>query len=54
VYTNPGQLEYVELETLGPLGTLEPGATVEHTTSYTVLPRTHVDPHAEAKSALDF
>ncbi len=52
VYTNPGQLAYVELETLGPLTALEAGATVEHTTSYTVLPRTHVDAHEEAKSAL--
>ncbi len=53
VYTNPGQLEYVELETLGPLATLEVGARVEHMTTYTVLPRAHGDAHEEARALLE-
>jgi hypothetical protein len=51
VYTNPGPLAYVELEALGPLATLVPGATIERTTTYTVLPRTTPDPLAEAQAA---
>ncbi len=53
VYTNPGQLAYVELETLGPLTALDVGATLQHTTGYTVLPRTHGDAHEEARALLE-
>jgi len=51
VYTNPGEQKYVELETLGPLVNLEFGQTSEHTTTYTVLPRTTADAHLEAQKA---
>lgn len=52
VYTNPGEQKYVELETLGPLVNLEAGQTMEHTTTYTVLPRTTGDAWVEAERAL--
>ena len=51
VYTNPGAQKYVELETLGPLVNLEAGQTIEHTTTYTVLPRTAADAKVEAQKA---
>jgi hypothetical protein len=51
VYTNPGEQKYVELETLGPLANLETGQSAEHTTTYTVLPRTVADARAEAGRA---
>ena len=50
VYTNPGALSYVELETLGPLTTLRPGDWIELTTVYTVLPRSTGDPEEEAQN----
>lgn len=52
VYTNPGPQQYVELETLGPLATLEAGDRIERTTTYTVLPRSTPDPEAEARTVL--
>jgi hypothetical protein len=52
VYTNPGALSYVELETLGPLSTLRIGERVESTTEYTVLPRSTTDVEEEARKAL--
>ena len=36
IYTNPGELGYVELETLGPLVTLNAGDRIERTTLYTI------------------
>ena len=51
VYTNPGEQKYVELETLGPLVNLEAGQAIEHTTTYTVLPRTTADARVEAQKA---
>lgn len=51
VYTNPGEQKYVELETLGPLLNMEAGQIIEHTTTYTVLPRTMADARAEAEKA---
>lgn len=39
VYTNGGELEYVELEMLGPLHTLAPGQTLSQTNTYTLRPR---------------
>jgi hypothetical protein len=51
VYTNPDPLQYVELETLGPLTTMNPGDRIEQTTVYTVTPRTTTDLEAEARNA---
>ena len=48
VYTNPDPLQYVELETLGPLAAMSAGGQIERTTVYTVLPRSTPDPQAEA------
>ena len=52
IYTNPGLENYVELETLGPLVTLEAGDRIEQTTCYTLLPRTAGNLDAEAEIAL--
>jgi hypothetical protein len=52
VYTNPDPLQYVELETLGPLTTMNPGDRIEQTTVYTVMPRSTPDLETEAERAL--
>ncbi len=52
MYTNPDQLPYVELETLGPLATLNAGDRIERTTAYTILPRSTADAEAEARKVL--
>jgi len=52
VYTNPGELQYVELETLGPLEWMQAGEQIDRTTTYTILPRTDPDPEAEAQRVL--
>jgi hypothetical protein len=39
IYTNPDPLQYVELETLGPLHTMKVGDTIERTNRYTLLRR---------------
>lgn len=39
VYTNGGELEYVELEMLGPLTQLAPGQTLSQTNTYNLRPR---------------
>jgi hypothetical protein len=51
VYTNPDPLKYVELETLGPLATMNAGDRIEETTVYTVTPRSTPDLAAEARKA---
>ncbi len=51
VYTNPGPLPYVEMETLGRLTTMAAGDRIERTTIYAVLPRTTVNPQSEARNA---
>jgi hypothetical protein len=51
VYTNPGEQKYVELETFGPLVNLESGQTIEHATTYTVMPRRMADARVEASKA---
>jgi len=51
VYTSPDPLQYVELETLGPLTTIATGEQIDRTTVYTVRPRSTPDPVAEAMSA---
>jgi hypothetical protein len=52
VYTNPDPLKYVELETLGPLKTMNVGDRITHTTAYTLTLRSTPDPDAEARQAL--
>ena len=52
VYTNPDPLKYVELETLGPLTTMNAGDRIEQTTVYTAMPRSTPDPEAEARRTL--
>jgi hypothetical protein len=52
VYTNPDPLQYIELETLGPLKTLKVGERLEHTVTYTLIRRTELDPEAEARKIL--
>jgi hypothetical protein len=49
VYTNPDPLQYVELETAGPLTTMSIGDHIERTVVYTVLPRSTPDPRSEAR-----
>jgi hypothetical protein len=51
VYTNPDPLQYVELETLGPLTTMNVGDRIEQITAYTVMPRSTTDLQAEARNA---
>ena len=51
VYTNPDPLQYVELETLGPLTTMNPGDRIKQTTVYTVMPRSTPDLETEAEKA---
>lgn len=48
VYSNAGDMKYVELETLGPLTTLKAGDTLERTNVYTLRHRTETNPLAEA------
>jgi hypothetical protein len=45
IYTNPDPLRYVELELLGQLSTLKPGAVIESANTYTLFRRAH--PSAE-------
>lgn len=54
VYTNPDPFPYVELETLGPLATMNAGDRIERTATYTILPRSATDPQAEARKILGF
>jgi hypothetical protein len=51
VYTNPDPLQYVELETLGPLTTMKAGDRIEQTTVYTVMPRSTPNLETEAEKA---
>jgi hypothetical protein len=39
IYTNPDPLQYIELETLGPLHTMKVGDTIERTNRYTLMRR---------------
>lgn len=50
IYTNPGPMDYVELEMLGPMTEMNPGDTIHQVVTYTVMPRTRVDAVAEAKA----
>jgi hypothetical protein len=49
IYTNPDPLPYVELETLGPLATLNAGERIERTTVYRIMARSTADVEAEAR-----
>jgi hypothetical protein len=53
IYTNPDPLHYVELETLGPLSTLEVGARIAAHNLYTLLRRTTPDCMLEAQRAFE-
>ena len=50
IYTNPDPLDYVELETLGPLTSMNVGDCIHRIATYTVTPRSTPDPLAEARS----
>ncbi len=52
VYTNPGELKYIELEMLGPLCVLKPGDELRQTNRYTLGRRTEKSPLAEAQKML--
>jgi len=51
IYTNSDPLPYVELETLGPLTTLESGQETTWTNSYTLSRRSATTPAEEARRA---
>jgi hypothetical protein len=50
IYTNPDPLQYIELETLGPLRLMKPGDTIEHRNTYTLKRRSLPTPEAEARA----
>ncbi|HMO65529.1 MAG TPA: hypothetical protein PKE47_09980, partial [Verrucomicrobiota bacterium] len=52
VYTNGDPKAYVELETLGPLATLNVGDRLSQTNTYMLLRRTQPTPRAEARAVL--
>ena len=52
IYTNPNPLEYIELETLGPLQTLKTGDRIERVNTYTLIRRTESNPDREAERIL--
>jgi hypothetical protein len=49
VYTNSDPMRYVEIETMGPLATLNVGDRVEQANTYTLVPRVLPDETAEAE-----
>jgi hypothetical protein len=49
IYTNPDPMPYVEIETMGPLATLNVGDRVEQTNTYTLVPRSLPDETREAQ-----
>jgi hypothetical protein len=51
IYTNPDPLRYVELEMLGPIKKLVPGTTIHRTSTYTLMPRTELDPELDIRKA---
>ena len=53
IYTSPdGDHPYVELELLGPLAELAPGAQLSLRVGYRLLPRTQADPLVEARTVM--
>jgi hypothetical protein len=51
VYSSPDPMQYVELETMGPLVSIATGEQIDRTTVYTIRPRSTPDPIAEALTA---
>jgi hypothetical protein len=49
IYTNGGDLKYVELELLEPLHDLKPGENTSMSTTYTLIKRSETDPVREAQ-----
>lgn len=52
IYTNPDPMRYVEIETIGPLATLNVGDRIEQTNTYTLMPRSLPNETAEAQRIL--
>jgi hypothetical protein len=52
IYTNPDPLAYIELETLGPLRSFQPGDRLELRNTYTLSRRTRATPEAQARATL--
>ena len=53
VWTNPDPLQYIELETLGPLATMKTGDTIDQTNFYVLRRRSEKQPEAEVKKAFE-
>jgi hypothetical protein len=53
VWTNPDPLQYIELETLGPLATMKVGDTIDRTNFYVLRRRSEKNPEAEVKKAFE-
>ena len=52
IYTNPDPLQYIELETLGPLRVMKPGDKIHRSNTYTLSRRGKLTAEAEARSVL--
>ena len=52
IYTNADPLPYIEMEILGPVTRLVPGASLEHQSTYTLARRTGSDPDAEIQALI--
>jgi hypothetical protein len=50
IYTNPDPLQYIELETLGPLRVVKPGDKIRQSNTYTLSHRSKPTAEAEARS----
>jgi hypothetical protein len=50
IYISPDPLQYIELETLGPLHLIYPGEKIEQSNTYTLLRRTRATPEQEARA----
>ncbi|MCI0401983.1 MAG: DUF4380 domain-containing protein [Acidobacteria bacterium] len=53
VWTNPDPLPYIDLETLGPLVTLNVGDTMDRTNFYVLRRRSEKNPEAEVRKAFE-
>jgi hypothetical protein len=52
IYTNPDPLQYIELETLGPVSVMKVGDRIDRSNTYTLLRRSMKDPEDEARRLL--
>ena len=50
IYTSPDPLQYIELETLGPLRVMKPKDKIERSNTYTLSRRSKPTPEAEARA----